>query len=96
MADGIVKVDSESLEEFKKAFITAGEEYQANLAKLTNFIEEVTRGDIQGTPAVELKAKFDEKRATFNNIANLIDEGKEYLGVKSKKFSDMLSELKMR
>ncbi|MBE6158028.1 MAG: hypothetical protein E7160_04465 [Firmicutes bacterium] len=89
----IIKVDSASLEEFKASFAQAGEEYKANLARLTNFITEITRGDIQGDPANDILNKFEEKRATFNNIASLIDDGEDYLGIKGKKFETTLSEI---
>lgn len=89
-----IRVDSQAMEQFKQSFITAGEEYKANLVKLTNLINEITKGNLQGPPAEDLLRKFEEKRATFNSIAQLIDDGERYMGAKQTAFTDMLGEIK--
>lgn len=89
-----IKVSSEALKKFKNTFGNAGESYKANLAKLTRIMDEITSGDIQGTLATELKTKFEDKKATYNKIASLIDEGEQYLGIKGTKFTNMLDSLR--
>ena len=90
----VIKVDSASLESFKASFAKAGSDYKENLVRLTRLINEITNGDIKGDLATELKAKFDDKQAIFNKIAEIIDEGEEYLGLKNRKFTDMISSTK--
>lgn len=84
-------VEEESLEALKTAISDAGESYKTNLAKLTNLIGEITSGDIQGDLAVELETKFEAKRETLNRLASTIDEAAEYMGIKTTKFTDMIS-----
>ena len=50
----VIHVDEEALKTLKNALETAGQEYKSNLARLTNLIEEITSGDIQGDPANDL------------------------------------------
>ena len=49
-----IHVDEEALNHLKGAMQTAGERYKSNLARLTNLIGEITKGDIQGDPANDL------------------------------------------
>lgn len=88
-----ISVDEASLNELKNALATAGEEYKSNLTRLQNLINEITSGDIQGDPANDLLAKFQEKEAILKAIANTIDEAEEYMGMQTTKFTSMVSNL---
>ena len=46
-----IHVDEAALNSLKHALETAGQEYKSSLARLTNLIQEITSGDIQGDPA---------------------------------------------
>ena len=50
----MIHVDEAALNSLKNALSTAGERYKSNLARLTNLIGEITKGDIQGDPANDL------------------------------------------
>ena len=65
-----IHVDEAALNSLKNALETAGQEYKSNLARLTNLIEEITSGDIQGDLANELSAKFQAKQEILNKITD--------------------------
>lgn len=90
----VIHVDETSLNDLKNALATAGESYKNNLAKLTNLIQEITSGDIQGAPASDLLAKFKAKEGNFNKLAETIDEAESYMGMQTTKFNNMLQGLK--
>ena len=58
MSDDVIHVEERDLTKLKNALQTAGENYRANIVRLQNLIDEITRGDIQGDPADVLKSKF--------------------------------------
>jgi predicted nucleic acid-binding Zn-ribbon protein len=89
-----IHVDEAALNSLKNALETAGQEYKSNLAKLTNLIEEITSGDIQGDPANDLLAKFKAKQDTLNKITSTIEEAEEYMGLQTNKFGTMIGDLK--
>ncbi len=89
-----IHVDEAALNDLKNAMQTAGEGYKKNLARLTNLVEEITSGDIQGDPAQDLLQKFQAKEDTFKNLANTIDEAEGYMGMQTTKFTNMIGDLK--
>ncbi len=91
-----IHVEEEALVELRSALENAGEKYKENLAKLTNLIEEITNGDIQGDPATDLLNKYNEKKDAFNALADSIDDAENYAGAKGKTFTTMVDELKER
>lgn len=93
MSAGQIKVDEQSLKQLRNALETAGEEYKHNLAKLTSLMDQITNGDIKGNPADELLNKYRAKEAMFKGVATTIDEAEEYVGLKNKKFSDMIGNI---
>ena len=89
-----IHVEEEALADLRKSLETAGEEYKENLARLTNLIEEITKGDIQGDPATDLLNKYNEKGDAFKALAEEIDKAEEYAGAKGKSFTQMVDDLK--
>ena len=89
-----IHVDEASLNDLKNALSTAGESYKNNLARLTNLVNEITSGDIQGDPATDLLQKFQAKEQTFNKLAETIDEAEGYMGMQTTKFGNMIGDLK--
>ena len=89
-----IHVDEASLNDLKNALATAGESYKKNLARLTNLVNEITSGDIQGDPAEDLLAKFQAKEDIFNKLAETIDEAEGYMGMQTTKFGNMIGDLK--
>lgn len=90
----IVHVDEAALNSLKNALETAGQEYKSSLARLTNLIEEITSGDIQGDPANDLLAKYQAKQDTLNKITQTIEEAEGYMGLQTTKFGNMIGDLK--
>lgn len=90
----VIHVDETSLNNLKNALETAGQEYKSNLARLTNLIEEITSGDIQGDPATDLLTKFQAKQDTLNRLAQTIEEAEGYMGLQTTKFGTMIGDLK--
>ena len=89
-----IHVEEESLNDLKNELSTAGESYKSNLTKLTNLVNEITSGDIQGDPADDLLAKFQAKEDTLRKLAETIDEAEGYMGMQTTKFGDMIGDLK--
>ncbi len=89
-----IHVDEASLNDLKNALATAGESYKNNLARLTNLVNEITSGDIQGDPATDLLQKYQAKEGTFKKLAETIDEAEGYMGMQTTKFGNMIGELK--
>ena len=92
--DSHIHVEESALNTLRNALETAGEDYKTNLARLTNLIEEITRGDIQGDPADDLVEKFQAKQDTLNNIEKTIEEAEEYMGMQTKGFNTLITDLK--
>lgn len=90
----VIHVEEGALNELKNALATAGEEYKSSLSRLTNLINEVTSGDIQGDPATDLLQKFQAKEDTLNNLAKTIDDAEGYLGMQTTSFTNMIGDLK--
>ncbi len=89
-----IHVDEAALNTLKNALETAGQEYKNNLARLTNLIEEITSGDIQGDPATDLLNKFQAKQNDLNAITKTIEEAEDYMGLQTNKFGNMIDDLK--
>ncbi len=89
----MIEVHEEALQDLKNALETAGEDYKANLARLTALIEEITRGDIRGNAADQLLAKFQEKQDIFNALTRTIEDAEEYTGAQKTKFANMMDTL---
>lgn len=89
-----IHVDEAALNAMKNALETAGQEYKSSLARLTNLIEEITSGDIQGDPATDLLQKFQAKQDTFNKLTQTIEEAEGYMGLQTTKFGNMIGDLK--
>ena len=89
-----IHVDEAALNSLKNALETAGQEYKASLARLTNLIEEITSGDIQGDPANDLLAKYQAKQDVLNRITETIEEAEGYMGLQTTKFTNMIGDLK--
>ena len=89
-----IHVDESALKELRQSLETAGQEYKSGLARLTNLIEEITSGDIQGDPANDLLAKFQAKQDTLNKITQTIEEAEGYMGLQTTKFGNMIGDLK--
>ncbi len=89
-----IHVDEAALNTLRNALETAGQDYKTKLAKLTNLVEEVTSGDIQGDPAEDLLAKFQAKEDIFNKLTQTIEEAEGYMGMQTKKFGTMIGDMK--
>ena len=87
-----IHVDEAALNTLRNALETAGQDYKTNLAKLTNLIEEITSGDIQGDPAEDLLVKYQAKEETFNKIRETIEEAEEYMGMQTTKYTTMIKD----
>lgn len=90
----MIYVDEEALNILRNAIQTAGQEYKQNIAKLNSLMEEITRGDIKGAPAEELLAKYHAKEEALNQILKSIEEAEEYMGMQTKRYSDMITDVK--
>ncbi len=89
-----IHVDDAALNSLKNALETAGQEYKSSLARLTNLIEEITSGDIQGDPATDLLNKYQAKQDTLNKITQTIEEAESYMGLQTTKFGSLIDDLK--
>lgn len=89
-----IHVEDEALNTLREALETAGQEYKSSLARLTNLIEEITSGDIQGDPATDLLNKYQAKQETLNNITKTIEEAEGYMGLQTTKFGSLIDDLK--
>lgn len=89
-----IHVEDEALNALREALETAGQEYKSSLARLTNLIEEITSGDIQGDPATDLLNKYQAKQDTLNNITKTIEEAEGYMGLQTTKFGTLIDDLK--
>lgn len=81
-----VHVEQEALDLLNNAFSTAGENYKAYYNKLTNLINEITERHIQGDVAVEFLNKFEEKKASFERVYEIIDLTQKYTSSRTEQF----------
>ena len=89
----MIHVDEAKLNQLKNTLETSGQDYKENYAKLTNLIEEITRGDIQGDPANDLLAQYQAKEDVFKGLLQTIEDAEDYMGIKGKKFNNMIGDL---
>ena len=94
MAEQEIHVEEEYLNKLKSAIQDAGQEYKRNFAALTNLIDEITSGDIQGDLADELVTKFRDKEDTLKGIVKTIEEAEDYMGLQTTKFGTMITDVK--
>ena len=87
-----VHVEEAALRELKEVMKDSGDEYLNNLTRLDNIINQITRGDITGDIADEIKRKYEAKKVQFDNLKRTINEADEYLGIKRNKYEKTLSE----
>ena len=90
----MINVSEDALNTLRHALETAGQDYKDSLARLTNLIQEITSGDIQGDPATDLLNKFNAKQETLNNITKTIEQAEQYMGMQTTKFTSMIGDLK--
>lgn len=90
----MINVSEDALNTLRNALETAGQDYKNSLARLTNLIQEITSGDIQGDPATDLLNKFNAKQEILNNITKTIEEAEQYMGMQTTKFTSMIGDLK--
>ena len=88
-----IHVEEDALAELKQSLETAGEEYKSLLGRLTNLMEEITKGDIQGDLADDLLLKFKEKEEDFKSLTQSINRAEEQMGIKGRDFNNLVSEL---
>lgn len=91
---GNVHVDEEALKYLKDALLKEGENYSYNYKRLTNLIEQITSGSIQGDPADDLLAKYEAKKEIFQKVQETIEEAEKYMGLKTTAFGNMVGDLK--
>lgn len=88
-----IHVEESALQDLRDSFATAGESYKSNLLRLTNLMHEITSGDIQGDPADDLLAKYEDKREMFQKLAEEVDKAQEAMGIQTKSFQSMIGDL---
>ena len=88
-----IHVEESALNDLRNALETAGEDYKNKLARLQNFINEITSGDIQGDPANDLLTKFQAKEDVFKGLAQTIDDAEEYMGMQKTNFNNLIEGL---
>lgn len=91
--NGQIQADSASLAKLKEAFATAGKDYQNKLDQLTDLIGEITNGDIQGDPATQLKAKYEEKIANFDALRDAIKKAESHMEAEETEFKRVMTDL---
>lgn len=91
--DSILYVDEASLALLKNAFKTAGDTYIENLNRLNNLIDDIVGGSISGDPATDFYNKYSAKADSLKQLRSTIEEGQEYMGIKSNKFTGLVDEL---
>ena len=88
-----IHVEESALQDLRDSFATAGEEYKSNLSRLTALMQEITSGDIQGDPANDLLAKYEDKKEMFQKLADEVDKAQEAMGIETKSFQSMIGDL---
>lgn len=88
----MIHVEEQALADLKGALGTAGKEYLDNYKRLTNLINEITRGDITGPLADEFLKKFNDKKGVLMAVANTIEEAEHYTGMQQTGFGITMEE----
>lgn len=88
-----IHVEESALQDLRDSFATAGESYKSNLARLTNLMQEITSGDIQGDPANDLLELYEAKKEMFQKLADEVDDAQEAMGIETKSFQSMIGDL---
>lgn len=94
MTSRVFDVSSADLSTLEKAIGTAGQNYKDCYARLTNLIDEITRGDIKGDPANDLLSKYRAKEETLTKIKETIDEAESYMYQQNVSFKQLIDNLK--
>ena len=88
-----VHVEQGGLDKLGEVLATAGSDYKEKLGKLKNLMNEITNGDIKGTPAKQLLDKFNEKEDTFNSLQTTLDKLETYIQLENTKFGTSMSNI---
>ena len=88
-----VHVDDEALGVLKSSLLTSGEDYKSDYKALTNIVEAIKNGSIEGQAADKLLQLYEDKKEIFQGVADTIDEAESYMGVKTNTFDNMVDEL---
>lgn len=89
----MTSANMDSFDRLDEAMQTTGENYKRLLARLTNLINEITRGDIQGDPAIDLVNKFQAKEDIFKGLEQTINEAEEYIRQEKARFGAMMGNI---
>ena len=89
-----IKVNAEDLNTIDEQLATACEEYETAKKELEAAIDKLTAGGLEGTLAVDLVKKFEEKKPNLEKIRQHAEEIKKYSKNKTRGFHQMLDETK--
>ena len=86
--------DEAVLSQLVRDLAQAGDDYSTNYKELTSLIENIESGTMRGPVAAELKRLYDDKKATFEAVANFVENNKGELHQKVNEGVQLLEDLR--
>lgn len=88
-----ITASTNDIQDIAQALSTASNEYKTKYNKLRSLIQEITKGDIKGPIADDLKAKFEAKKETFEDLKRVLDDAEQYMQEEKSRFNSMVNDL---
>ena len=86
--------DEAVLSKLVRDLAQAGDDYSTNYKELTSLIENIEQGTMTGPCAVELKRLYDDKKGTFEAVADFVGRNQEELHQKVNEGVQLLEDLR--
>ena len=86
--------DAAVLSQLVRDLAQAGEDYSVNYKELTSLMENIENGTMRGPVANEIKRLYDDKKTTFESIANFVSNNQGELRAKVDQGVQLLEDLR--
>ncbi|MBR3210532.1 MAG: hypothetical protein IKF71_01165 [Bacilli bacterium] len=86
--------DEAVLSQLVRDLAQAGDDYSTNYKDLTSLIDNIEQGTMTGPCADELKRLYDDKKGTFEAVANFVENNKSELHQKVNEGVQLLEDLR--
>lgn len=92
----MVKANEQDIKAIADELFQKADDYKANLTKLTNLVEEITNGDIQGDLATDLLNKFQAKEETFKKLESELIKAEDAMKAKNEELRRVVEDTTSR
>ena len=89
----IYNYDTESMTNVSNSLKEATEDAVKYFRMLRNFMDEVTKGGIEGEIAIEIYEKFEQKEDVMRDLETYLIEAADYMGIQTDRFKSVVADI---